>query len=263
LSPLDAEKKFDCPFSFHFVDRIMSVQMSSGNQQEVEQAWAEQAFYFVQRFENKMCNHKHAAAASSSDQFAVLTDRDAELYTLAKEVLGDDFPFAELPGESEEVRRKYHKLTDMTTWLPACRIGSLVRASASKGFDADNTRILSRSVFYAVEVVRHRDALNTFEWEWNEDVPAEGDATPLQRRVDAMLAQAVQDYRQDARCAQCKADKLKGSDDKEAPLKLCSRCRVVKYCSVECQRLHWRTTHKRECSSFAQAKEIESGSKDV
>lgn len=36
---------------------------------------------------------------------------------------------------------------------------------------------------------------------------------------------------------------------KEAKL-LCTRCRLQKYCSQECQKLHWSTIHKRECQSI-------------
>jgi hypothetical protein len=34
------------------------------------------------------------------------------------------------------------------------------------------------------------------------------------------------------------------------PLKVCSRCRNAKYCSVECQTLDWNTNHKYVCKSF-------------
>ena len=34
-------------------------------------------------------------------------------------------------------------------------------------------------------------------------------------------------------------------------LKRCSRCHMVAYCSAECQRAHWKKTHKHECSQLA------------
>ncbi|ORM39745.1 uncharacterized protein BXIN_0128 [Babesia sp. Xinjiang] len=37
-------------------------------------------------------------------------------------------------------------------------------------------------------------------------------------------------------------------DTKESPLKICSRCKKVKYCSVECQKDDWRF-HKRICNA--------------
>ncbi|KAL4078090.1 hypothetical protein J3A83DRAFT_4356774 [Scleroderma citrinum] len=39
---------------------------------------------------------------------------------------------------------------------------------------------------------------------------------------------------------------------KSSGLKMCARCRVVRYCSVECQRSHWKT-HKRSCRPFSAA----------
>ncbi|KAG2492078.1 hypothetical protein HYH03_009574 [Edaphochlamys debaryana] len=40
------------------------------------------------------------------------------------------------------------------------------------------------------------------------------------------------------------------------PLKLCGRCRSVRYCEGgECQRAHWRGKHKQECGGMAAARE--------
>jgi hypothetical protein len=50
-------------------------------------------------------------------------------------------------------------------------------------------------------------------------------------------------------CAQC------GSTTEE--LKWCSRCRAVKYCSKECQRLHWKASHRRTCVHPIDAREQE------
>ncbi|KAK0451168.1 uncharacterized protein EV420DRAFT_724977 [Desarmillaria tabescens] len=36
----------------------------------------------------------------------------------------------------------------------------------------------------------------------------------------------------------------------DLPLKNCTRCQVMRYCSVECQRQHW-PIHKKKCQSFA------------
>jgi ankyrin repeat protein len=44
-------------------------------------------------------------------------------------------------------------------------------------------------------------------------------------------------------CAACGAD---GGGDAAAAFKKCARCRDVKYCRKECQRLHWRV-HKASC----------------
>lgn len=41
--------------------------------------------------------------------------------------------------------------------------------------------------------------------------------------------------------------KLKGTTTEEKPLKLCSRCKEVRYCSAECQKAHW-PFHKGNCN---------------
>jgi len=49
---------------------------------------------------------------------------------------------------------------------------------------------------------------------------------------------------EEKRCENCKT---KGSG-----LKQCARCHVVRYCSTECQRAHWKT-HKPACNPFCAA----------
>ena len=44
-------------------------------------------------------------------------------------------------------------------------------------------------------------------------------------------------------CANCGSSPTAGGDE----LRLCSRCRVVSYCSQECQRSHWKKKHKKVC----------------
>ena len=38
----------------------------------------------------------------------------------------------------------------------------------------------------------------------------------------------------------------------EASFKRCSRCKLVRYCSVACAKQHWREGHKNECVSQSQ-----------
>jgi len=38
----------------------------------------------------------------------------------------------------------------------------------------------------------------------------------------------------------------------ECPLSLCSRCKVVKYCTRECQLQHWKAWHKKECRTVVE-----------
>lgn len=50
-----------------------------------------------------------------------------------------------------------------------------------------------------------------------------------------------------ARCAACRREQKHD----ETPFKVCSVCRAPHYCSKECQRAHWRTAHKHECTGPA------------
>jgi len=46
-------------------------------------------------------------------------------------------------------------------------------------------------------------------------------------------------------CANCQAEP--GADAK--PFAKCGKCRTQSYCSVDCQRAHWRAVHAQECKS--------------
>jgi len=41
-----------------------------------------------------------------------------------------------------------------------------------------------------------------------------------------------------------------GSDGNTNPLKTCSRCKLVYYCSKECQTIHWKKGHRKTCISI-------------
>ena len=51
------------------------------------------------------------------------------------------------------------------------------------------------------------------------------------------LSMGVSDMRKEIECDQC---------EKRNPSKRCSRCHLTYYCSVDCQKLHWKT-HKGDC----------------
>jgi len=48
-------------------------------------------------------------------------------------------------------------------------------------------------------------------------------------------------------CFNCHA-----SEDIPNSHKLCTRCKFAKYCSKDCQRIHWKTAHKHMCQSYGQ-----------
>ncbi|CAD0114382.1 unnamed protein product [Aureobasidium uvarum] len=49
-------------------------------------------------------------------------------------------------------------------------------------------------------------------------------------------------------CAQCKKPE---EDPEEKPLKACTTCKSVYYCSRECTKAHYKV-HKKECAKLAQ-----------
>jgi hypothetical protein len=51
-----------------------------------------------------------------------------------------------------------------------------------------------------------------------------------------------------SRCEQCG----KSSQQLGVSIKECSKCRIVGYCSVDCQKTGWRASHKFECRSLEQ-----------
>ena len=56
-------------------------------------------------------------------------------------------------------------------------------------------------------------------------------------------------------CTNCLAFEWK-QPDPAVILKQCSKCKVVKYCGVECQSEHWKLVHKGHCKKLARAKAV-------
>lgn len=52
-------------------------------------------------------------------------------------------------------------------------------------------------------------------------------------------------------CVNCNLFEWRQPDTKTSPLKRCTGCRKVYYCSKECQVEHWRKVHKRHCKFFS------------
>ena len=55
-------------------------------------------------------------------------------------------------------------------------------------------------------------------------------------------------------CSNCDVFQWDQPDIKKNPLKRCSGCRKVYYCSQGCQEEHWRKVHKKHCKYFSGAK---------
>lgn len=56
----------------------------------------------------------------------------------------------------------------------------------------------------------------------------------------------------DNRCSHC--NKLVKTDDEQQTLKRCSRCKVARYCSADCQKNHF-AVHKKNCKKIKKAHE--------
>ena len=59
------------------------------------------------------------------------------------------------------------------------------------------------------------------------------------------------------KCANCKAFKWKQVDPTISPLKRCTGCYKIFYCSKECQEEHWHKVHRRHCKYFSGKKTLE------
>ena len=58
-------------------------------------------------------------------------------------------------------------------------------------------------------------------------------------------------------CANCKLFGWEQPDPRASPLKRCTGCRKIWYCSQECQEEHWKKVHKRHCKFFSGKKGLE------
>lgn len=70
---------------------------------------------------------------------------------------------------------------------------------------------------------------------------------PWDENGDADLREAL-DRLVESRCASCK--RPSSSDIGDDKLLACSACRCVWYCSQDCQRKHWKSSHKRICKAW-------------
>ena len=71
-------------------------------------------------------------------------------------------------------------------------------------------------------------------------------ATKLAAVSPAVAAMLCAPSRQ---CAQCLALQPKENVG-QAKFKMCAACRCPVYCSPECQKLHWKKAHKKQCSAW-------------
>ena len=67
--------------------------------------------------------------------------------------------------------------------------------------------------------------------------------------------ESVQEFL-DRNCANCTLFGW-GPNPSSIPLKRCTGCLKIYYCSKECQEEHWRKVHKRHCKFFSGEKGLE------
>ena len=58
-------------------------------------------------------------------------------------------------------------------------------------------------------------------------------------------------------CANCKLFGWEQPDPRASPLKRCTGCWKIYYCSQECQEEHWKKVHRRHCKFFSGKKGLE------
>ena len=182
----------------------------------LEAAWARKAGEFSEEhfnFLNRVPKNAKNVAFTSVDD---------KIYTEFRE----EFPeFRVDIIDEEEMKNEAGK----AKWRPFCNkyngkcedfnMATLLRIDASKDYEPDNVIIAPRIQFWAIEIARTREGFNA---------PVMAADAAAEEDVNKRYYMRV--------CAVC---------GKEAPLR-CSRCRIARYCSANCQRADWKK-HKPVC----------------
>ena len=74
--------------------------------------------------------------------------------------------------------------------------------------------------------------------------------------AESLVSPPIQPCFKPIGCVNCFVYKWEQPEDLSA-LKNCGRCKVVKYCSKECQEEHWALVHKKQCNKLRLSKEAE------
>ena len=89
-------------------------------------------------------------------------------------------------------------------------------------------------------------------------------ALPLQMRMASSLQveqKSRKHHTQLNQCANCILFGWKQLD--EGSLQQCGKCKILQYCSKQCQVEHWMLVHKDHCKKLARAKELQEEGKDL
>ena len=81
----------------------------------------------------------------------------------------------------------------------------------------------------------------------------DGGATiaPLAEQSGEEAAASVRTLASARRCGNMRCVEVAGASDASLPLRMCSVCRVPRYCSEQCQHADWRAGHRRLCRQLA------------
>lgn len=212
-----------------------------GNNEEIEMAWAEQAFFHVMRYSKKRALFEQNPESGPVQ----LTSKDEEVYQLFRAAFPDLDIKVLQPETLQSPPWQAFVESCKRLDLPGYNIGSLIRIDASQAFERDNVFVGARCIFDAIEIARLKEGVQLAgPWQY-EDVPDED--TELQKKANHLLRQAAPqagyvDKEGAPLCAGCKRSQQQDG----RPLLKCSRCKAVYYCSVNCQKTEW-TKHRTVC----------------
>jgi len=130
-----------------------------GNDMAVEAHWAETAGLHAETYWSLLTSRKPGAAPLK------LTKHDDELYFAFRGF----FPESEFPVDvldlgllkSEEAKGRWREYIDKNASLVRdFNFGTLVRIDAARGYSPENSDIVTRIQFYAIEIARHKEGHN-------------------------------------------------------------------------------------------------------
>jgi len=126
----------------------------------------------------------------------------------------------------------------------AAEVLSILYTGAYKGTEADLEKLmywLQKGAEWS-DTTRH--ALTTANWLEEE---ASGPQDLKMARKLTKRAARLGDEQAQTKLRQCNNQACKNQESRVKDFKRCSKCRVAIYCSVDCQRQHWKNGHKQVC----------------
>eukprot|EP00127_Corallochytrium_limacisporum_P000969 Clim_evm53s33 gene=Clim_evmTU53s33 len=126
-----------------------------GNDQELEEAWARKAFLHAENYDTLLKLRKGSTIS--------LTDNDNEIIHAFRE----EFPDLDVKNlkdsdlKSDAAKEKWRKFSGkVEAFVDDHNYGTLLRLTAEKPVDQDNSILHFRSGWVAIEAVRNREGMN-------------------------------------------------------------------------------------------------------